>query len=284
MTELWRRMWYQILRRIPKNTNATNIFSKEWDICIVLDGCRYDLASNTAIEYDYVKNIQCIYSVDSMTGQWTHKTFNPKYSSEMSDCIYISANPYTGMILDKRSFQHLELVYEYGWSQKDGTVPPRPVTERGIDLVRKNPNSRFIIHYLQPHVPFLNWEHRKPVQKGNFGGEKVPDTWDRLRQGKVSVSDVWEGYEDNLKTVLDDLSILLTNVDADNVVVTSDHGNAIGEKGVYGHPMNMPLEVLRKVPWIEVSASDEQTFDPDKLEKSNRLDLKTQLRSLGYIR
>lgn len=61
--------------------------------------------------------------------------------------------------------------------------------------------------------------------------------------------------------VSNDLETLLETVDADRVVVTSDHGNTIGECGTFGHH-GVPLDVLRRVPWVETDATDTGSFEP----------------------
>ena len=80
------------------------------------------------------------------------------------------------------------------------------------------------------------------------------------------------------------MELLLRSVDAESVVVSSDHGNAMGEWGVYGHPPNMPHDCLRNVPWVETTANDNGEYEPS-VEPTTTVDAskEEQLKSLGYI-
>jgi len=80
------------------------------------------------------------------------------------------------------------------------------------------------------------------------------------------------------------VSTLLENFDADTAVVTSDHGNAMGEYGIYGHPMYVPLTVLKRVPFCRTSATDTGTVSPsvELAGKSVDEDVSERLGDLGY--
>jgi glucan phosphoethanolaminetransferase (alkaline phosphatase superfamily) len=36
------------------------------------------------------------------------------------------------------------------------------------------------------------------------------------------------------------------------VLITADHGELLGENGLYGHPADSDAEKLRKVPWYSL--------------------------------
>ena len=42
----------------------------------------------------------------------------------------------------------------------------------------------------------------------------------------------WQAYCDDLQYVLNDVSLLLSNLDAERVVISTDHGHATGEFGI----------------------------------------------------
>jgi hypothetical protein len=90
----------------------------------------------------------------------------------------------------------------------------------------------------------------------------------------------------NLEYVLDDVELLISNIDADRLILSADHGQALGEEGVWGHPRSMNLDVLRDVPWCAVSAEDTGEYEPDfeidrrNSEESNSVAKK--LEHLGY--
>lgn len=236
-------------------------------------------------EYDFLQDLDSIWSVDSKTHAWLEKTVDRTPAETLQRTAYVTGNPFSESILDDDSFGGLDEVWRYAWDDSPGTVPPRPITDRAIHLGRHDSFDRLLIHYMQPHVPFLDWEKRRSLNMGNFGADEseVPDTWERLRIGEVEKEEVWRAYRENLRTVLDDIELLLTNLNAEDVVITSDHGNAMGEWGIYGHPLHMPFEPLRKVPWVRTTAEDRETYYPEEYDTTeNESSIESRLRALGY--
>jgi len=87
------------------------------------------------------------------------------------------------------------------------------------------------------------------------------DPWMRLRDGDFSFDAVWTAYRDNLEWALDDVARLLANCDG-RIAMTSDHGNGLGEFGVWSHPPGTPVPALRRVPWVVREGQDQETCDP----------------------
>lgn len=108
---------------------------------------------------------------------------------------------------------------------------------------------------MQPHAPYIagHLESSNPIEP----------PWDepvrQLRAGEVDRDAVWEQYLDNLRIVLDEVERLLENVDAEQVVITADHGEASGEMGLYEHPIGCLHPVVKKVPWVGTTAVDRRT-------------------------
>jgi hypothetical protein len=135
---------------------------------------------------------------------------------------------------------------------------------------------------MQPHFPSLA-EHRDGgVALDEFGDEPM-SVWEELRFGNRSVEDVWKSYRENLRIVLDEVTLLLENVDAEQTVVTADHGNAVGERGIYGHAEGVGLDCLREVPWCVTSATDHGTHEPHVYSReSAAASAAERLADLGY--
>jgi len=100
-------------------------------------------------------------------------------------------------------------------------------------------------------------------------------------------------YLDNLRLALDSVGTLLQNLDAENVIITADHGESFGEYGgKFGHIDGYLTPQVRKVPWVTTTATDQETVTPDSryqrgadAESSsfNGQDLKEHLEDLGYF-
>ena len=260
------------------------IYERDWDLLIVVDACRLDLMHELAPGYDFIDSVSEFRSLDSMTRLWMVKNFVPDYADEMAETAYVCGNPFSKDALNADQFLELDEVWQYVWEQP-GTVPPRAITDRTISVARNHQPDRLIAHYMQPHCPFIS---RPDLTQGKrldrFGNQEWDDVWQKLRAGKLTREEVWAGYQENLELALDEVALLLENVDADRAVITSDHGNALGEWFVYGHPPTMPLDCLRTVPWIETTGVDRGTHDPElEAETDVDTDRSEQLAALGYV-
>jgi len=285
LMESIRPVYHKSLQGISRLRDpGTPIYDRDWDLLIVVDACRLDLMREVAPDYDYIDRVGAFRSLDSMTLLWMQKNFVPAYADEMAETAYVCGNPFSEQALDPDDFLELDEVWEYVWDDP-GTVPPRAITDRTIAAAREHDPDRLIAHYMQPHCPFLS---RPGLTQGKrldkFGGQEWDDVWQKLGAGKLSRDEVWAGYRENLELALDDIELLLRNVDAENVVITSDHGNALGEWFVYGHPPTMPMDCLRVVPWIETTAADRGTHEPQTdVQVEGDADREEQLAALGYV-
>jgi len=263
-------------------SGGQHILNEEWDICIVLDACRADLLADVVGDHSFL-DTNTTRSVGSATFEWMPKTFSD--DRDFSNVTYVCANPFSGEFLNGDDFELLEEVWRTSWDPELGTVPADSVTDATIRIGRELRPERLLIHYMQPHVPFVpsDWSTGPRVNEfGQWGASSGPDAFEELAMGLRDEEEVWTGYTKNLDYVLSSVSTLLENVDGDRVVITSDHGNAFGEWGLYGH-YSVPLACLRTVPWCTTTAKDQHTRTPNPhdqtAEVSDRMEM---LRSLGY--
>lgn len=138
-----------------------SVMKEDWDYLIVLDACRYDYFSKLYRSYLRGK-LEKFISLGSSTLEWCKKSFQEVYS----DVIYISSNPYInskGKVEGFNASDHFcEVidVWDWGWNDELGTVHPKTVNEVVQSLKEDYSNKRFIIHYLQPHAPYLDYDPR----------------------------------------------------------------------------------------------------------------------------
>lgn len=290
---LYRGSWRIVGSRLPL---GANIFDHDWDVLVILDACRVDLLANVAADADYIEDVETSVSVGSTSREWLAKTFSPAYREIVRETAYVTANPYTEEIFsseggDTRSpfnpanwptvapndFLVLEEVWKDGWDDDRGTVLPRDVTDRAIAVGRTHGPPRMIIHYMQPHQPFLS-ENGKLLFP-----EFVGDYWGALRRGDLPFTDIWGAYEQTLRLVLDDVELLRENMDAQTVILTADHGNAFGEWGIMGHPNGCLHPSVKTVPWAETTARDRGTYEPTVDRSEPTSSIEDQLQNLGYV-
>lgn len=163
------------------------LMREQWDYLIILDACRYDYFEQVWGNYlkgDLTKKI----SVGSGTVEWRNKSFTSYYG----DVIYISANPYitsSGPVKGFSAKQHFCKVYCLclnDWDKQKGTVLPETVTKRAIDIINANTDKRAIIHYLQPHEPYLGSAVTSPGYTKPEPGVFLPDGYENNAKFKIA--------------------------------------------------------------------------------------------------
>jgi membrane-anchored protein YejM (alkaline phosphatase superfamily) len=104
------------------------------------------------------------------------------------------------------------------------------------------------------------------------------------RKGMTSKEKLWPLYLDNLRLVLDSIEVLLENLDAERVAITADHGELLGELDQWGHFQSIPHPQLKRVPWVETTATDKETRHPDEeFAIAHDDSVQEQLADLGYL-
>lgn len=274
--EFYRGMFRQIGRRWNYGRYA---YEYDWDLLIVLDACRADLMAEVVDEYDFLTD-ETAFSCASSSGEWHLKNFSDEYATEKARTGLVSANPYTDMHIESEDFHLLDEVWRDSFDGDLGTIPPDRMVDRTISAHREHDPDRLIAHFMQPHHPFIP----DPLDEGlpmEYDHTPWDTVWDQLRKGDISRERAWEGYTENLRYVLNHVETLLHNVDADRVVITADHGNLLGEFGLYAHPQYVPLPSLKRVPWVVTSATDGGDHVVEDCESTD-VSVEDQLEALGY--
>jgi len=293
-------LFYTVSSRYPL---GTNIFEREWDLLVVLDACRVDAMEAVAPEYDFIESVDSIWSTGSSSHEWLCKTFTGDHIDEIRETIYLSSNPNApptfedGVrpprsyaiplmwanwdVVDRNAFKLFKQIPKPDYEERYATLAPDVVTDHSIHAGRTHEFGRMVVHYFQPHRPYIADAH--PEKRAVNDIEDQP--WEAIRNGIATKGEVWDLYLDNLRLALDSVERLLANIDAERVVITADHGDLFGEFGMYGHPEGFLHPNLKKVPWVETTATDEKTSTPtieSEREESKR-DVEKQLEELGYI-
>jgi hypothetical protein len=174
------------------------VIEEDWDYLIILDACRYDYFAGMAENY-FTGRLQEGISLGFGTLEWLKKNFTSYYP----DVIYVSGNPYCNSKMEvsgfdaKQHFYRVVDVWEFGWDENLGTVPPEKITQAALEAIKRFAEKKFIIHYLQPHAPYIS-------QRFFRGGFPLPFTQDGILSGV-------RGYRDSkvVKKLTDLLGALL---------------------------------------------------------------------------
>lgn len=293
-------------------TIGTNVFDEEWDLLIVLDTARVDAMQAVADEYDFIGDVDSIWSVGGASAEWLARTFDEQHVDQIRETAFLSAQSHIQEILDTKAhvndsrrplpFKTLRLlpsvdidtlgkaeylfkfetVGEEGpYGHTRGNTPPEYVTDRGVAVGREHDFERLILQYHQPHTP---WFSQALAEDRELEYHEY-DWWNYYYE-TGDLEKIWDAYMSDLRYVLDEIEVLLQNVDAERVVITSDHGEAFGEYGVLGHNLGSLHPQVRKVPWVTTTAEDTGTYEPTVEEPTNekmgRDELDNQLEALGY--
>lgn len=286
-----RRSWWKnraahrIIGPLQERTHDSGfrVTDEDWDVLIVLDGCRADLFEEV-VDLSRFDDYETRYSAGSATNEWSNKNFS---GQALTDTVYVTGNPVVSREV-RTAFHAFVEVWRTGFDPELGTVPPAAVTEAAIEAHEAHPDKRLIVHYLQPHYPFIGYPELRYATFGNTTELEVEqvnrganDVWEALDLGLVSREAVWEAYASNLEQVMESVEALLDATDGTRVV-TSDHGNLLGERvsplqvPLYGHPPYIYHPAIREVPWATL---DGETMPEDRQVEA---DVEEQLKSLGY--
>jgi len=154
-------------------SKVNDVMKESWDYLIVLDACRHDYFKR---EYEnfFQGELENRISLGSATPEWCRKQFEGYFP----DIIYISGNPYINSKKSiagfdaKKHFYKVVDVWDFGWNEELWTVTPEKVTAATLDSIDEFPKKRRIIHYLQPHVPYIS-----PKFKIDLKGAPVITGW-----------------------------------------------------------------------------------------------------------
>lgn len=221
------------------------IGEREWENLIILDACRHDLFEEVIGDSDFR------YCLGSSSPDFIEKNFS---EGDWSDVVYVTANPHfdpsifedlTGRTPDD-VFHEVFHTYRTDWDEDQKTIMPESVSRDAETAESLFPDKKLIVHFLQPHYPFLGSDLDESGVRMLQEGESGKTIWQRAEKGELEIDEIWSAYGKNLEIVMKEVRELdLTG----KTVITADHGNLFGEGGLYGHPKNRDAKPLLKVPW-----------------------------------
>jgi hypothetical protein len=282
----------------------------DWNNLIILDACRFDFFEN--VYKDYLDGeLRKVVSSGSGTLEWLEKTFPGQY-----DVTYFSANPYVnsrdisfGGLNPAKHFSKIIDAWLTCWNEERGTVLPADLNKAVLNNLT---DGRIIVHYIQPHLPFIALDSigsraARNAAKGDIflrlrasigpklrrvlGKENIlkikqifnlgETPWEKM-QKKYSVQEIRYYYEDNLRRVMEAVSDLVPHL-REKTVITSDHGERLGENEDYGHEYGSENSLLVEVPWFEVERTVSKFKGSVPTEKARILRIVRHLKSKGKL-
>ena len=304
------KWWREVFIPMVKN-NICNLFAKfyyslnniefisvpdaDWDNLLILDACRYDF-------FDEINDIEGsltkTYSQGSNSMSFLRRNFG---NDDFSDIVVVTGNPYQKKVLDDTQFHKVYHVWSSHWDKELQTVRPEAVTDVALEAAETHPNKRLLIHYMQPHFPFIGpWAQKHiGVTAGNLGareavigretdpGEKT--VFRRAETGEISNEVLKRAYRENVEIAIEHASILIEKLSG-KTVVTADHGEMLGERAwpfpwqEYQHPGILAKKLI-EVPWLVVEGNQRKEIikePPRGSEAVEEAKIQDRLESLGY--
>lgn len=294
-----------------RRRRAVDVPTADWDTLLVLDACRYDTFARVNTVPGDLRQVR---SKGSATSEWLGRNF---YDRECHDTVYVTANPMHRVgewvapegvdagaeVLDGVFHDVIEL-----WHDPDPelrTTPPEPVAEAALDAADRYPDKRLLVHFMQPHHPFIgpfarenglcdtDFDRLREFAETGDRRERGRDAWERLRDGDYDPHAFVRAYEENLEIALPHVQRLVDALDG-LTVVTSDHGNAMGERSppfwreLWGHPPGKQTPELVDVPWLvtDPDAERRRTVAEQPVRRTTDRDdeaVTERLHDLGYV-
>jgi hypothetical protein len=275
-----------------------DVMDRDWDNLIILDACRFDYLNE---ENTISGELRPVTSRGSTSYEFIKNCFMGR---ELHDTVYVTANPYVEELSDD-TFYTVENLLINRWDEDLGTVRPNAVVDAAADAHERYPNKKLIVHFMQPHQPYLGPTAREIRDRvgidGGYYRYQCVDTTDTnvpsrswfgsVIRGDISHEELGEVYRENLNLALNSAEDLLTRIDGKSVV-TADHGELLGERlgrwshRSYGHTPHCYAPELRVVPWLETEGSDRRRIvaeDPIGFESLDQERVDDRLRALGYV-
>lgn len=289
------RLYHRHIGARVNKEQGVNIFEEDWDTLVVLDACRYDMfeATNT-IDGKLSSRI----SKGSATTEWLEANFDGR---DLTDTVYVTANPQLERNRENWDIDLHETInvwLDEGWNEETGTVLAETMTNAALDAHDRFPNKRIVVHYMQPHYPFVPSDtvfdktHLNSIENAE-GEASEENVWAQKFTGELSVSrdELWSIYVENLEYVLPHVEELTMSITGKSVI-TSDHGNYVGERATpipireYGHPRGVYDDALVRVPWLEQTRGDRREITSETvtgMDTGIESDVVSErLRDLGY--
>lgn len=249
----------------PMLINGTDIIDQDWDILIIFDAARLDLLRDFG---DFDAQVNGVQSPATSSWRYMQKQY---IGRELHDTVLVSGNSYSNYLPNGIFHQIYTIIPD---ESQIGRIEPSLITNRALIANKKHPNKRIIVHYMQPHTPYLQFNDQDP--NNPFTRARQTGDFDLL----------YSEYVENYKFAEKEAHRLIDQLEG-KIAITADHGEALGERWLgipmFGHGHWMP-EVY-EVPLLTVESDTRPEIFPEAPAARNHISddlINKQLEALGY--
>jgi len=282
MSALVDQYWYNLRYR----SIGDEFVNEDWDNLLILDAARPEMLDAESVFPD--ARITKKMSPASSSPGFIERQFSGR---ELHDTVYVTANPHVHDLKDGVFHKVINLLAT-DWDEELQTVPPEAVVDAAIDAYHDYPDKRLIVHFMQPHFPFLDQTGKQIPSgispKGDSTEYRHP-WFEQMRDQEHNHDILVTAYKENHKIAIKNAKGLINDLTG-KTIVTADHANLIGERGfpipirLYGHPQDFKHPNLHRVPWISIDGQRRTVVadPPSEREKLEDETVEDRLAALGY--
>jgi hypothetical protein len=266
----------------PYYRPGIEVFDADWDNLIILDAARFDeFKSQISLEGTIRKRkSRGATSSEFIRGNFTNRV--------QHDTVYVSVNPHFARLQEEIGAEVHAYIPLHDNKYRDAvdglTTRPETVTEKALATTKQYPHKRLIVHYLQPHQPYLGPKARTEIEHGH-------GLIDTIKRNDLTKDELRKYYRENLRLVLDEVATLVDELTG-KTVITADHGELLGgsvppfQITDYGHWAGVYVSELLDIPWFIVdNEKDRKEIHDEKPDRTTQFDMEdinSQLKDLGY--
>ena len=272
------------------NTSGVDVMEEDWDTLIILDACRFDVFAE---RHRLPGELGWRISRGGGTVEFLRGNFRNR---QLLDTVYVTATPQISRLQAELDVEFHDIVdvWKDRWDNSIQNVPPDAMTEAAREAINEYPNKRIIVHYNQPHGPFLGetasdlviGPNRDPDQSLlNFAKYEFKHELVNSKEWRAGLCETFDIVQEYVATLLEDFE--------GRTIVTSDHGEMLGERAgpipirYCGHQIGVYNDALLKVPWLVYESGERRKITAERNATARTVDysdrtVSERLRDLGY--
>jgi hypothetical protein len=277
--------------RLPSQYDL--LVKKPWNVIIILDGCRADYFLRLRPDAARVR------SMARFTHEWVwnfaHKLHpalgRPPVLWFTANVVPDSEMASYGGVEGVQSVPLWDTDWEFLGEERIASVHPARVAGAARRHVAGHGQPTYmIVHFLQPHAPYVG---RIPMAFGTAGYHAQgmgkyqcqmlrPER--AVQTGQVTWQEIRQAYMANLELVLP-YAMELASTLKGKVIITADHAELLGERGLFGHEFHYYSRFVQIVPWLEFDNGPFKPAElaPDQNVSHDRAVMRDRLEALGYM-
>jgi len=239
------------------------IHNEKWEILIVFDACRFDVFEKIIEELGTAGKLTACWSPVTHTAEWYNQIWQGRHEDiALVSCTAMPWRTNETHGVWRRFWRAYPLWKNSNLHNDFGQIPMAGALKEAEKIKILNPDKRMLLHVVPPHLPYFGVEGKQflwELAGGRQGRVKFPVHNPYKIIEEYGKKHGWErprrAYEESLH------SSMKAVAEADWLeggVITSDHGELLGEAGRYIHGYGRLIgnlidhPKLHTVPWFRL--------------------------------